>query len=305
MATVRFYSGTDMTKFDWLGWPKGGGNEPDDYRSNSILLQEDRTGDDGLPHTFEGVYGGSFAYKTFLDASGNENFLGVTSGTLTSFTLFEDEIIDATFENFSIDAVVAFNYMKLGDKWPVYNTELLSQILNGADTITGSAFNDVLRGFDGDDVISAGYRNDKISGDAGNDTLTGGGGNDQISGGAGDDFLYGGAGVDIMNGGTGADRFDYMAITEAGDKINGFSSADDTLAFLGDAFGHLAAGTIKANQFQHGVTDFALTPEVRFIYETDTGILRFDKNGSAAGGVTVIAIFDGAPDVARSDILIL
>ncbi|NJM30694.1 MAG: hypothetical protein HC855_11865 [Rhizobiales bacterium] len=43
----------------------------------------------------------------------------------------------------------------------------------------------------------------------------------------------------------------------------------------------------------------------RFIHETGTGILRYDSNGSAAGGVAVIATFTGIPTLTAGDFYIL
>ncbi len=56
----------------------------------------------------------------------------------------------------------------------------------GADTITGSPYDDF------------------IAGGGGNDTIFGGDGNDAIDGGAKDDDIYGGPGDDIIFGGVGA-----------------------------------------------------------------------------------------------------
>src|SRR3954454_17784096 len=49
---------------------------------------------------------------------------------------------------------------------------------NFADTLNGSAGNDILRGEGGNDTINGGLGNDIIAGGAGADNLTGGGGND-------------------------------------------------------------------------------------------------------------------------------
>ena len=63
---------------------------------------------------------------------------------------------------------------------------------------------------------------------------------------------------------------------------------DDMLMFRGAAFGGLARGFAGA-RFEANADGLAATAAARFIYETDTGILRYDSNGSAAGGSSVIA----------------
>lgn len=61
---------------------------------------------------------------------------------------------------------------------------------DGADTITGSA---------DDEIIAGGLGSDRIYGGAGNDLIVGGGGDDILSGGAGRDFIAGGDGFDTID----------------------------------------------------------------------------------------------------------
>lgn len=82
--------------------------------------------------------------------------------------------------------------------------------------ITGTSFNDTLKGGAGDDTIDGGAGNDNLSGLAGNDTIDGGAGNDSINSGAGNDSVTGvdpdaenaGVGeIDTLAGGADGDRF--------------------------------------------------------------------------------------------------
>jgi Ca2+-binding RTX toxin-like protein len=75
----------------------------------------------------------------------------------------------------------------------------------GADSVVGSAFNDILQG-----GLNA-------------DTMAGGDGKDTMDGGQGGDFLTGGAKADVLYGGYGQDRFIYLT---TGDSTN---SARDTI----------------------------------------------------------------------------
>jgi Ca2+-binding RTX toxin-like protein len=97
--------------------------------------------------------------------------------------------------------------------------------LVAAETLTGTAGDDVLRGGRGDD---------SLAGLDGNDLLRGGPGNDTIDGGAGNDTLSGGHGADVLTGGAGADvfRIDGSAKTLAGlDRITDFTHGEDKLVF--------------------------------------------------------------------------
>ena len=57
------------------------------------------------------------------------------------------------------------------------------------------------------------------------------------------------------------------------------------------------------NQFQSSTASTAANINVRFFYETDTGILRFNADGSG-GAAVVIATLTGAPVVALSNFMI-
>ncbi|MCY7281370.1 MAG: hypothetical protein LH610_10835, partial [Sphingomonas bacterium] len=72
-----------------------------------------------------------------------------------------------------------------------------NDMLRNIENVTGSAFNDVLSGNNGDNVIDGGAGHDQLYGRSGSDTLIGG---------DGDDFLLGSDGDDVLNGGNGFDR---------------------------------------------------------------------------------------------------
>ncbi len=84
----------------------------------------------------------------------------------------------------------------------------------GVDGIIGSAYNDILTGFDGSvttgpdiytNVIYGGAGDDRISGLGGGDSLYGGDNNDTVQGDDGNDFVYGDSGRDSVTGGAGND----------------------------------------------------------------------------------------------------
>ena len=107
---------------------------------------------------------------------------------------------------------------------------------NFADTISGAADPNRLRGYGGADLLAGGGNDDDLAGDAGNDRLFGGSDNDTLYGGAdndrlfgetGEDFLFGGDGNDRLNGGAGADVMegglgnDHYVVAHPGDVIQG------------------------------------------------------------------------------------
>ncbi len=137
----------------------------------------------------------------------------------------------------------------------------------GDDTLIGGSGADMLYGGDDDDTVKGGSGADLLYGGEGLDTIEGGGGNDYIYGEEGDDDILGGGGHDIivgglgddtLTGGRGDDTFQFNALDELGDTITDFGSGNDSLAFDGDVFvvAHdEATGLIDATEFE-SVADF-------------------------------------------------
>ncbi|MCB8874345.1 Hint domain-containing protein [Acidisoma silvae] len=111
------------------------------------------------------------------------------------------------------------------------------------ENLTGSNYNDILRGDAGANVINGSYGNDTIEGNGGADTLLGGAGNDLITllanttdgsiptahGGAGNDTLYVDGTGGVIYGDSGDDR---LIIRGSGDSAYG-GDGNDTLTVTG------------------------------------------------------------------------
>jgi uncharacterized delta-60 repeat protein len=150
----------------------------------------------------------------------------------------------------------------------------------------GAAGDDILYGLD-----SSAGNFDFLYGGSGNDKLFGQNGGDKLYGGNGNDVLYGGNGNDTLDGGLGHDTFvfDSAVIAANSDTISGFNAtgtgADSDSIYLAlSIYGSLTAGNFRANLT--GNAEFAAD---RIIYETDTGAIYYDSNGSSAGGSTLFA----------------
>ena len=125
------------------------------------------------------------------------------------------------------------------------------------------------------DITGTQY-DDLIVGSNGNDTLKGGSGNDILTGGKGNDSLIGGYG--------GTDTFAFKSFNEGVDSIDDFNATttNELIQVSAAGFGGgLSLGTLSANQFTLGAS--ATTNTQRFIYNTATGGLFFDQDGSASG----------------------
>ena len=144
---------------------------------------------------------------------------------------------------------------------------------SGANILTATAY---------DDLIDAGKGADFVLGGGGNDRLVGGLGNDSLTGGDGADlFVFNTAPNTSSNKDTLLDfqsGVDHIELSLSIFKALGTSVGD-----LGEAQFWAAAGAVKG----HDVDD-------RVIYNTSTGSLYYDADGSGRGAAVEIALLGTA-----------
>jgi Ca2+-binding RTX toxin-like protein len=193
--------------------------------------------------------------------------------------------------------------------------------LSGFDTVYSSVSFKLSSGVDA--LVLTGTAD--LSGTGGNDanTITGNGGANLLDGGKGDDLLMGMGGndrligrlgVDTLEGGSGADRFVFVTALHAGDlpdTVTDFSSAEGDVIELGrSAFRGLGRtlGTISEDQFwsapgviaAHDSTD-------RLLYDSSSGKLWYDEDGSGGVGSVLVAQFGTTthPVLSYSDFVLI
>jgi len=176
-----------------------------------------------------------------------------------------------------------------------------------ADRLTGNELANRLDGQGGNDLLSGGLGIDTLIGGNGNDVLGGGGAVDVLSGGAGNDLLNGGDGSDLLTGGTGLDAFRFSAVLNGStnvDRISDYAVADDTLQ-LDDAYfaGIGALGTLAAGALALGT--HALDTTDRIVYDSATGRIYFDADGSGAGAQILFASVTVGTALTASDFAIV
>ena len=124
------------------------------------------------------------------------------------------------------------------------------------------------------------------TGNAGNNTLSGNSAANSLSGGEGHDTLNGLMGNDTLTGGNGSDIFSFTTALNANsnrDLITDFVSGTDKLSCSKLVFqGFTSTATaITSSQFRSGAgISTASTTSHRFLYDSSTGLLRFDADGS-------------------------
>jgi len=116
---------------------------------------------------------------------------------------------------------------------------------------------------------------------------------DVITGAAGPDSLSGGLGIDTLSGGDGNDTFRFLTTPGAAnrDLITDFVSASDILSFSRATYsGFGRQTTLNPNQFAAAPGLIAAkTSSQRFLYDTTTGLLRFDRDGTGVAAPLEVA----------------
>ncbi|WP_127998020.1 beta strand repeat-containing protein [Piscinibacter defluvii] len=145
-----------------------------------------------------------------------------------------------------------------------------------------------------------------LTGNGGANELRGGSGNDTLSGGAGDDVLDGGLGNDLLAGGSGADLFRFgtaLNATSNVDQVQGFVAADDSFVLARTVFSAIGVGTLAAGAFRAGTA--AGDTNDRIVYDSASGQLFYDADGSGAGAQVLFATVTAGTALTASDFVIV
>jgi lysophospholipase L1-like esterase len=139
--------------------------------------------------------------------------------------------------------------------------------------------------------------------------VIGGDANDLLIGDTRDNLLQGGLGKDLLQGGLGRDTFRYGVVAEGSDTIADFAHNTDVLQFSASGFAGLTAGMNlgTTGRFVANANGTASSASGigQLVYNTTSGVLSWDNNGSASGGVTDIALLTGHPTLTASDLAII
>ncbi|MEY4591685.1 MAG: hypothetical protein RIR18_580 [Pseudomonadota bacterium] len=177
----------------------------------------------------------------------------------------------------------------------------------GDDLIYGQSENDSCIGGAGKDFIDGGAGNDFLDGGAGDDTLAGGAGNDSILGGSGDDAIAGGGGADTLTGGAGRDIFSFLVSEMSSTDvpvITDFQVKADLIRIrTTDATAYAAVTQVN---FSSGAGLVAATTATQiYLYDTTTGTLYYDADGTGATAIVPVCVLTGAPSITYHQVLSL
>lgn len=207
----------------------------------------------------------------YSDAMGNKGS-GAISGGITINTLKistgNDNITPTASINTTLDGLIGTDtlaYSKASQaitvdlsKTSVQDTGFGKHIIKNIENLTGSNYNDTLIGNTVDNILNGGTGNDQLTGGAGKDTF----------------------------------KFDTTPSTTNLDTITDFSVKDDTIQLenaIFKAFG-TKTGTIATSNFVKNTTGKAVDKDDYIIYETDTGKVFYDADGSDKGAGVQVAL---------------
>nr|WP_171015568.1 calcium-binding protein [Methylobacterium sp. L1A1] len=145
---------------------------------------------------------------------------------------------------------------------------------------------------------SAGSSNLNLTGNELANTITGNDGSNVLDGGAGADLLYGRGGADTF-------VFSTALGTTNVDRVNDFSSVDDTIQLARSVFKVLPLGVLDEAAFKvMGTT--AIDASDRILYNKSTGALFYDADGSGTASAAIqFGALDNKATLTAADFLIV
>lgn len=128
-----------------------------------------------------------------------------------------------------------------------------------------------------------------------------------ITGNAGSNVLNGGLGKDVIATGAGSDAIVFNTALGVNniDRVTDFNVASDIIRLENAVFTGLSAGALAASAFVSNLTGQATDALDRILYESDTGRLYFDADGTGAGARVQFATLATNLALTQADFLII
>jgi Ca2+-binding RTX toxin-like protein len=169
--------------------------------------------------------------------------------------------------------------------------------LGGSDTVQSSVSFTLPQFLEGLTLVGSSAVNG--TGNSLPNTITGNTGNNKLNGSAGNDTLSGGAGVDVF-------RFSSALNASTNvDTLRDFNVIDDKLELENSIFTKLTTtGALSSSNFRASTSGNAADSNDYVLYETDTGSLFYDADGSAAGAKVLIAKLTNLAGLTSADIFV-
>ncbi|MBS3652177.1 M10 family metallopeptidase C-terminal domain-containing protein [Pseudaminobacter sp. 19-2017] len=211
-----------------------------------------------------------------LDGGGGRDILRGLEGNDTYYVRNSGDVVQEGANQGTSDWVAAAVSYALGSGVQV---EVLSTTASTGKTaikLTGNEFAQKITGNDGSNTLNGGLGNDTLTGRAGNDS-----------------FLFN----TTLNSKTNVD-----IITD----FSNVTGNDDRILLENAVFKALTqTGTVAASAFWKNATGLAHDASDRIIYETDTGRLYYDADGTGAGGRVLFADLAAGLNITNADFVVV
>ena len=232
-------------------------------------------------------------YSTYSlsGGAGNDTLLGGRAGALVGGA--GADILDGGIYKLSDNDIASYSDAATG-----VIASLANSSINTGDA-KGDTYIDI-------ESLFGSRHNDTLNGDNASNSLNGYDGNDNIKGYGGKDLLFGGKGKDNFIFNSTLDQSNNV------DYISDFTAADDTIRLDNAVFSALTAtGVLAASAFKN-TGEGPKDADDRIIYNSDTGFLYYDADGSGAafGNVKFARLavehpFATVADITAADIVVI
>lgn len=265
------------------------------------------TGGGNVPPTAVTTEGTQVSITGAVSVQPNENVIDAGMGNdvvVLSTSAFAKEVVN----------VATVGGTAATDSDVVFNASAGASITYDAfDTIITSGGITIAGGVGTVNILTTG-----IQGSAGNDninaftaiagqTIEGLAGNDTIIASSNGGTVIGGDGADVITFAANAsiDTLVFNSLVGA-DTISGYVVANDSIQLSKAAFAALGTlGALAAADFVAGAGAVALDATDRIIYDTTTGALSYDADGSGVAAAVLLATFTGIPALADTEFTIV
>ena len=239
---------------------------------------------------------GNFGQMTQIDPDGGAGTYTFSLAGLTATTLAGGSVTDSGSTAFtgdlSVSATGVISATNLNED-RVY--EMSVQVAQGTATFS-ETFSVITGTNSGTDNINGAYAtgDDVIFARGGGDTILAGSGNDTVFGQAADDQIHGETGNDVLTGGGGNDTFYFdtaLGVSANVDTITDFNAnTGDKIALDQTIFTMLTvASPLASANFVANAGGVAADANDYVLYDTGTGNLYYDADGSGAGAKLLFA----------------
>jgi serralysin len=262
----------------------------------------------------------AFGFETVLISSTRS--VSSTTGLAQTVTLGEIDLFDgAGSQSLTISGNINLEFTAPSGSGAALNTNKVSADTVNTTGVTGlvgtaavplvlsqTSSGSSFQGGSGATAVTGTGLADSITTGIGNDTVDGGIGADIISSGVGNDSVTGGADADTITLGLGTDTLVFNQAPSA-DTITDYTVADDTIQLLKTSVYAALAGTggvLAATEFESGATLTAAgTSAGRIVYNTSTGALYYDADGTGSTTPVLIGTFTNLPTLVATEFTVV